>query len=191
LQVTSPPDESKPALRRILRSSLPEPETQFRESAEIRRHLRDWLLRHPARTIAAFAALPGEPMLLPLLAELPDRRWALPRMSGDRLAFHFVDPMPRGLRTGPFGVAEPGADDPECPPADIELFLCPGMAFTRGGKRLGRGKGYYDRTLAAAPAGSLRVGVCFRRQVRPELPVEPHDLPVHFLATPDGVLSCR
>jgi 5-formyltetrahydrofolate cyclo-ligase len=61
------------------------------------------------------------------------------------------------------------------------------MAFTKCGKRLGRGKGFYDRALAASDSESERVGVCFREQVLPELPVEVHDLPMHFLATPDGV----
>jgi 5-formyltetrahydrofolate cyclo-ligase len=191
LQVTSPRDDSKPALRRILRASRPDPETQLAQSEAIRRHLREWLARRPSKTIAAFAAIPGEPMLLPLLADLPDHRWALPRVQGDALVFHHVTPPLARLQAGTFGVAEPSPDAPACPLEEIGIFLCPGMAFTHGGKRLGRGKGYYDRMLAGSPPESLRVGVCFREQVHPELPVEPHDLPVHFLATPDGVEECR
>lgn len=187
MQVTSP---AKSALRRVLRANRPDLESQLSQSDAIRRHLCDWLTRHPAKTIAAFAAIPGEPMLLPLLADLSGRRWVLPRVEGERLVFHVVPPFLARLQSGAFGVAEPSAEDPVCPIEEIDLFLCPGMAFTRCGKRIGRGKGYYDRALALANWQSLRVGVCFREQVLPQLPTDPHDLPMHFLATPDGVSDC-
>lgn len=138
--------------------------------------------------IASFSAIVGEPLLLPLIADFPDRRWVLPRIEGEALVFHFVEAadLP-GIMSGSFGIGEPSADSPVCPTEQINLFLCPGMAFTKCGKRLGRGKGFYDRALAAADSEAERVGVCFRDQVLPELPVEIHDLPMHFLATADGV----
>lgn len=162
--------------------------SQLDQSADIRRHLRAWLADHPARTIAAFASLPGEPMLLPLLEDLCERRWALPRIDGETMRFHLTTAAE--LVPGAFGILEPPADSPVCALGDIDLFLCPGMAFTATGSRLGRGKGYYDRCLAAAPA-ALRAGVCFREQVVPSLPVEPRDQPMQFLATPDAVRDCR
>ncbi len=163
-------------------------DSQLAQSADIRRHLREWLAARPARTIAAFASLPGEPMLLELLADFPDRRWVLPRVDGDTMQFHLADPA--RLAAGSFGILEPPVDSPVCPTGEIDLFLCPGMAFTTSGIRLGRGKGYYDRALEAANAGSTKVGVCFRGQILPALPSDPHDIPVRFLATPDGILDC-
>lgn len=186
--MTSPRDPSKPALRRVLRANRPDVESQLSQSSEIRAHLREWLERHPARVIASFSSIIGEAMLLPLIADFPDRRWVLPRIEGEALIFHFVtaDDLP-GIVSGSFGIGEPAAESPICPTEQINLFLCPGMAFTKCGKRLGRGKGFYDRALSAADSESERVGVCFREQVLPELPVEVHDLPMHFLATPDGI----
>lgn len=185
--MTSPRDP-KDDLRRALRRSRPDAESQLAQSAAIRRHLGEWLARHPARTIAGFAALPGEPMLLPLLAEFPGRRWVLPRVDGETMRFHFADPAT--LVAGSYGIQEPPADSPVCPPGEIGLFLCPGMAFTPGGIRLGRGKGYYDRALEAANAKSTRVGVCFREQIRPAIPADKHDVPMDYLATPEGLLPC-
>lgn len=105
------------------------------------------------------------------------------------MRFHFADPA--SLAAGSFGIHEPPADAPVCPVAEIDLFLCPGMAFTTGGVRLGRGKGYYDRALADAKPRPTKVGVCFREQIRQLIPADPHDVPMDFLATPAGISSCR
>ena len=189
--MASPNTDSKLALRRVLRASLPDAADQLAQSAEIRRVLHDWLSHRTEQVVSAFSAIPGEPQLLPLLSELKDRRWVLPRIEGDILQFHFADQGQAGLETGPFDIAQPPADAPLCPTDGIQIFLCPGLGFTPCGKRLGRGKGFYDRTLPHADSESIRVGICFRQQVHPELPVDPHDMPMHFLATPDGVKVCR
>lgn len=178
--------DPKAALRRVLRQSRPEPESQRWQSAELCRVLGAWLAERPARIIAAFSALPGEPDLLPLLTALSGRRWVLPRVAGSELVFHFSGASE--LQAGSFGIGEPPDDAPSCPAGGIELILCPGMAFSHAGVRLGRGKGFYDRALAGTEA--IRVGVCFREQVLPALPADPHDQPMHFLATPDGVVRC-
>lgn len=70
------------------------------------------------------------------------------------------------------------------------MFLCPGMAFTTAGHRIGRGKGYYDRALEKASADSVRVGVSFREQLILSIPMDPHDQPMNFIASPDGVSAC-
>src|SRR5690606_23248330 len=121
-----------------------------------------------------------------------ERRWVLPRIEGESLVFHFVDSATlEGMLAGSFGISEPPEDSEICPTGQIDIFLCPGMAFTGCGKRLGRGRGFYDRSLAAADSESLRIGTCFREQVLPELPVEVHDLPMHYLATTDGLWECK
>lgn len=127
-------------------------------------------------------------MLLELLDGFPDRRWVLPRVDGETMRFHFADPA--RLAAGTFGIQEPAEDAPVCPTGEIDLFLCPGMAFSIKGVRLGRGKGYYDRALAGATPEATKVGVCFSEQFMAELPSEPHDLPMQFLATPDGIRTC-
>jgi 5-formyltetrahydrofolate cyclo-ligase len=174
-----------------MRASLPGEDGQIAQSAEIREVVRGWLLHREVKVVAGFFALPGEVLLLPLMVELPQLRWVLPRITGDgQMEFHFTDPGLNDIVTGPYGISEPTPDSPVCPIDQIDLFLCPGIAFTATGKRLGRGKGFYDRALAQADPESIRVGVCFREQVHPELPADPHDAPMHFIATPDGVAEC-
>ena len=49
------------------------------------------------------------------------------------------------------------------------------MAFTADGKRLGHGRGYYDRLLAAMPQ-VYRLGLCFPFQLLPDLPTSDFDM---------------
>ena len=90
------------------------------------------------------------------------------------------------LRPGHFGVPEPPQDLllPHWP--DLDLILVPGLAFDRIGNRLGWGKAYYDRLLAALPSRTLRVGAAYAFQRLDSLPCEPHDQRMDLLLTPDG-----
>ena len=164
-------------------------DSQLAQSTAIRRALRDWLAGRQGLSIASFASLPGEPMLLPLLADLPGHRWFFPRVSGGSMEFHLADAAT--FSAGPFGILEPPAGAPTTHVREIDVFLCPGMGFTASGSRIGRGKGYYDRALASSRPDAIRIGVCFNEQVLAEIPTDPHDQPMHFLATPAGVVACR
>jgi 5-formyltetrahydrofolate cyclo-ligase len=65
--------------------------------------------------------------------------------------------------------------------SEIDLILVPGLAFDREGYRLGYGKGYYDRLLAAT--GSIpTVGIGFQEQMSTgSLPRDAWDVPVKEL----------
>ena len=54
-------------------------------------------------------------------------------------------------------------------------MIVPGRAFTRDGKRIGRGGGWYDRLLSSSP-DLYKMGVCFDFQVFDDLPIEEHDV---------------
>lgn len=67
---------------------------------------------------------------------------------------------------------------------DIDLFIIPGRAFSNDGKRLGRGKGYYDRFLAQKQyKKSKKVGICFDFQVLENIPTNKHDVSMNKIIT--------
>lgn len=136
-----------------------------------------------ARCVACFCALPDEPPTAEAL-----RRWSrskrvvVPRVEGDTMRFY--DYRPDALVRGAFGIDEPAVSGGpavdgglvhECPPEMLDLVVVPGVAFTREGARLGRGRGYYDRYLSQPELRAYCVGVCFAHQLVDALPVEPHD----------------
>ena len=81
----------------------------------------------------------------------------------------------KSLRRGPMGIREP-ADADIVEPKNVYAWIIPGLAFTRGGKRLGYGGGWYDRFLASAPKGAVKIGVAHPFQIVDDLPAEPHDI---------------
>lgn len=87
-----------------------------------------------------------------------------------------------------YGFEQPSRGAPRADLSAIGVVLVPGLAFDRAGRRLGRGKGYYDRLLAGLP-GALRVGVTLERFLRDVVPTEPHDLAMTHLATERGVVT--
>ena len=127
-----------------------------------------------ARTVAVFAALPDEPATDEVLARWAStRRVVLPRVEGDAMRFYAC--RPDALVFGAFGFLEPQGERP-CPAGENDLVVCPGVAFTADGRRLGRGRGYYDRYLGDPAFRGFRVGVCYAHQLVDDLPVEPHDV---------------
>jgi 5-formyltetrahydrofolate cyclo-ligase len=80
------------------------------------------------------------------------------------------------IAAGPLGLREPTG--PRRGPVAIaaaRLVLVPALAADRSGRRLGRGGGYYDRTLPLATAGVPLVVVLNDEELVAELPAEPHD----------------
>jgi 5-formyltetrahydrofolate cyclo-ligase len=153
-----------------MRSSLRTQDTSSREACAA---LANWLLAHPAlRSIAVYSALPGEVDLSPILQQRPDLRWVHPKVCGSELTWHHGE----NLRPGAFGILEPAADSPEVAVAEIDAFLCPGLAFDPRGGRLGRGRGFYDRMLAQARPDALKIGICFTFQLVPDTFAEAHDI---------------
>lgn len=146
-----------------------------------------------ATTILAYAATAAELPTLPLLraALAAGKRLLLPRVGADgALILHRVD-APEGLVAGFRGLLEPPADAPRVAAAEVDLAVIPGVGFDRRGVRLGQGGGHYDRLLSRLAPGCAVCGVCFACQVVARLPRRPHDRPVAYLLTEEGLIHLR
>ncbi|MEI8234518.1 MAG: 5-formyltetrahydrofolate cyclo-ligase [Verrucomicrobiota bacterium] len=137
-----------------------------------------------ARTVGFFAPLPEEPNIDLLWAVLGERTVCYPRIDGERLLFLRVPNREALLESARWNLLEPPHhDDHIVPVGAIDLFFVPGIAFTADGRRMGRGKGYYDRLLAHPDFRAPAFGVCFAEQLMPHLPTEDHDRPVDRVFT--------
>ena len=70
------------------------------------------------------------------------------------------------------------------------LFIVPGLAFTRKGERLGRGRGYYARYLSALAPLPPCVGWCLPQRLLDTIPTEAHDIRMSYVITPEAVIFC-
>jgi 5-formyltetrahydrofolate cyclo-ligase len=84
------------------------------------------------------------------------------------------------LAPAPYGGRQPLADAGLVVP---DVLFVPLLGFTADGVRLGQGGGHYDRFLAQHPA-VVPIGIAWDSQLRAHLPTEPHDIPLHAVATP-------
>ncbi|WP_019731575.1 5-formyltetrahydrofolate cyclo-ligase, partial [Mycobacterium avium] len=64
------------------------------------------------------------------------------------------------------------------------LVLVPALAVDRRGVRLGRGRGFYDRSLGDRDPRARLVALVRDAELLDELPAEPHDVPMTHALTP-------
>ena len=132
-----------------------------------------------AERIMMYHSLPDELSTHAFLKKWKGRKkFYLPRVNGvDLEVLPFEESR---LELGSFHIEEPTGHD-ITDPQDIELVVVPAVAFDRKGRRLGRGKGFYDRFLQSTKA--TKVGVGYEFQLMEELPSEPHDVGMDIIVT--------
>lgn len=170
----------KKKIRQIVKASVLSLSAQEKtaQSCAVMARLRDIIMERKPHVVALFSPLNDEVQIAPLADLLAqDYRVVLPRV-GDREdgtpEMEFFDYAPQAMASGAYGIIEPQGGEP-CRAEEIDLMVVPGVAFTREGVRLGRGKGYYDRYLAREGFRAYTVGVCYACQLLQELPSEEHD----------------
>ena len=170
--------------KQMLRAEMKEavrslPEKSF-ASKKLRQHLHSLFLWKSANVVFGFTPLAREPDWMG--GDLPPEKiFAYPRAGEDGMLLFL---LASEFQKGALGICEPvGATLAPLP----DLVLVPGLAFDSTGARLGRGKGFYDRWLAANPT-VRSVGICFRCQILESLPFESHDARVSAIVSEDGVL---
>ncbi|MCH5239538.1 MAG: 5-formyltetrahydrofolate cyclo-ligase [Muribaculaceae bacterium] len=132
-----------------------------------------------AERIMMYHSLPDELSTHDFLRKWKGRKsFYLPRVNGVDLE---VLPYEESrLELGSFHIEEPTGKDVIDPEA-IELVVVPGVAYDRKGRRLGRGKGFYDRFLQHTKA--TKIGIGYEFQLVDEIPAEPHDVTMDMVVT--------
>ena len=156
-----------------------------------------------ADVVFSYAALRHEADTMPIHKRVlrDGKALGLPRIIDESGAMDFVlldsaKPLKTQLAQNMLGIAEPKngtAFDALVVPRKKYaqknlLVIVPALAFTLDGRRLGRGKGYYDRALALLKRECdehgwqlTLAGYCFDFQILDDIPVEEHDINVDYI----------
>mmetsp|Transcript_31758 Transcript_31758/g.82877 ORF Transcript_31758/g.82877 Transcript_31758/m.82877 type:complete len:205 (-) Transcript_31758:362-976(-) len=98
------------------------------------------------------------------------------------------------LHKNHWGIPEPKRCGEEMLAEGVDVVVTPGLAFDRCGRRLGQGKGYYDRYFERLRKRGLDprlIGFCLDEQIVKEVPTGEDDACVGAIVTPSRVLACK
>ena len=141
-----------------------------------------------ASAVLLYAPHGSEIDLLPLarLSRKIGKTVAFPRCdtASNTMQFYILEPDAR-LVMGAYRIPEPAPNAPLCQLDEHTLCILPGLTFDKSGKRLGYGKGYYDRFLSNF--SGLSIGVTFASLVAERVPTDKYDVPVDVIITEEGV----
>jgi 5-formyltetrahydrofolate cyclo-ligase len=141
-----------------------------------------------ARRVACYLSMATEPGTVPLIAALHDRgvEVVVPISLADHSLDWVLHDPTAALTTTSLGIPEPAGPRLGAGAlATCSLVIVPALAVDHAGHRLGRGAGYYDRALAHVT--SPLCALVFTHELLPQVPHEPHDVPVQMAVTPSGL----
>lgn len=145
-----------------------------------------------AETICAYVPIRSEPGSITLLDTLlaAGSRVLLPvsrtASDGTPAPLWWGVYRPGQLVAGRYGLLEPA--QPQLPPgtvAEAGVVIVPALAVDRRGVRLGRGAGFYDRSLPLCDPATRLIAIVRDDEFVDELPGEPHDVRMTDALTPN------
>ncbi|MBX0326549.1 5-formyltetrahydrofolate cyclo-ligase [Oscillochloris sp. ZM17-4] len=161
-------------------------------SAAIREQIIDLPAFQRARAIHCYLSINTEVETHLLIAAALEqgKAVAVPVIGADRRMSHswIRDIDPADFTEGILGTLSPRALRPALP-GDWDLTIVPLLGFDRQGYRIGYGKGYYDRLLAASP--TFAIGVAFAAQELSDLPHAEHDMRLDAIVTEGEIIALR
>jgi 5-formyltetrahydrofolate cyclo-ligase len=182
--------ERKSASARRAQLHAENPDAGIRLAGHVRDAAKQLGLAGVPKTASVFWSMGTEIDTGPLLKTLHamGHRTALPvvEKNGVPLVFRAWAPG-EALVDGGFGTSIPNKDAEQVTP---DVVFVPLLALDNEGFRLGYGGGFYDRTLEMLRAGAddvIAIGVAFSGQRVDTVPRGPHDQPVDWIATEQGV----
>ncbi|MDR1147132.1 MAG: 5-formyltetrahydrofolate cyclo-ligase [Spirochaetaceae bacterium] len=186
---------TKKELRAIMKQKLNGlPKRQFAEEGALAaRRLADTHMWDNYKRILIYLSMPDELDTSALLdiAFAENKRVYSPKVETDTtMRFFRVTRDEGSWVTGAFDIREPAGREEDVfkPEEGKALVISPGLAFDRTGRRIGRGKGFYDRfyeKLFAASPESACCALCLTCQIVDEVPVDQFDRRLNAICTKD------
>lgn len=184
-------EDAKRALRRELRGRRAErgPAFSAERAPALAARLQELTGSLGARTISAYLSTPDEPDTRAFLSWAAEQgiRVLLPVIREDGL-LDWAEHDGTETIEATLGMPEPTSD--ALPPTELEsvdLMLIPATAVGRDGSRLGGGRGFFDKTIAAMAECPPVYAVVHDEELLDSVPHAGYDQPVDGVVTPSGI----
>ncbi len=165
----------KSELRSMMQNRVIDQKQFIEQQNYLLKELNKELLHRKPHCVGLFSPLPNE-INLNSIFPIQNATAAYPRVNGSTLTFHKVTNLNELIPSPPYGICEPSHKAEIVNP---DLIIVPGLAFTKEGVRLGRGKGYYDRYLNANPC--FTISLAFSWQLLQQISKVRHDVLVDLV----------
>ncbi|MEI8231927.1 MAG: 5-formyltetrahydrofolate cyclo-ligase [Actinomycetes bacterium] len=139
--------------------------------------------RTQPKRVATYLSFGSEPSTKLFIQELLRQgiEVLVPKVNGTAMLWFRFDGT--STVTSVLGMQEPNSDVlDQVDLLQTDLMVLPALAVDGLGNRLGRGKGYFDRSLASS-VGHNTFAVCFESEFLESLPSAEHDIRVQGLVT--------
>jgi 5-formyltetrahydrofolate cyclo-ligase len=155
-------------------------ENRNKKSSQIKNKLFRSRVFKKAKTVMFYMSFGGEVDTVDMIkaAQKLGKIVVVPVCGGNRMMSPCVLKDKGSFLRGPYGIREPALKKP-VNLKSLDLVLVPGLAFDKKGRRLGRGKGYYDRFLSKISRHSISIGLAYDFQILPCIPTTKYDVDVH------------
>ena len=160
-------------------------------TAQLTQQLARLVSARGARMVSCYLPVAGEPDTSGFIAwaRTHDIEVLLPSARSDGL-LDWIRPLNDTTVAGAFGIPEPlGEHLSPLAVGEVDLMLIPACAVDQQGVRLGWGRGYFDRNLAALRCPPPVYAVVHEEELLPQLPYESHDVPVQGVITSARILE--
>ena len=163
----------------LLRLKTQKEEDRERKSRAILKKLFGTLIFKKAKTVMFYISFDGEVDTREMIKKARGlgKIIAVPVSAKKGMIYPALLNENARLLKGPYGVREPAVQR-TIDLHEIDLVVVPGVAFDKHGRRLGRGKGCYDRLLSKFAQRAFTLGLAFDFQILPSLPTTAHDVSV-------------
>ena len=144
-----------------------------------------------AETYFCYIPFQNEPDIMPAIfrAQEMKKKIAVPRCEKNGIMTAILLKDIQDLKPGMYGILEPDRGAPVLNAENIDVIMLPGVAFSKNGKRLGRGGGYYDRFCEKFHG--LMVGIAREYMLQDDLPCEKHDVKVDVIITEERTIQTK
>ncbi|EMG01779.1 5-formyltetrahydrofolate cyclo-ligase [Leptospira borgpetersenii str. 200701203] len=130
-----------------------------------------------ARKIIAYVPDKWEVKIDPKTLDWTEKEIYFPKITDRELEFV----LPEVWENGPFGILEPNGTK-ILSPHEADWIIVPALGYDEFGYRLGRGGGFYDRTLCAVDPSKL-IGLTYEELFPASFAKEDHDIRVGRVIT--------